>query len=150
MGDVTDKERLTRLETQVESLVASFNAFRDSLITDNGPANVKVLQQNAILATRLDHMEATLNKIDGKLEKQTFPWATVLTFCGILLTAGTGIGGFFLNQVKGDIARIDRDVSTVQSQVVPRQEHTERWRLSERRGDDLTKRVEALEKRPVR
>lgn len=148
MGDVTDKERLTRLETQVESLVASFNAFRDSLITDNGPANVKVLQQNAILATRLDHLEQVLNKIDGKLEKQTFPWATVLTFTAILLTVGGSLGGLFFNQVKGEIGRIDRDVAAIQQQVVPRQEHTDRWRLSERRGDDIIKRIEALERKP--
>lgn len=141
-------ERFARLEVQVEGISKSMHDLRNLLMGANAPTEIKLLNVEKQFNSRLDAIEKgqdavklVVDKMSTKLEERSkFPFATVFTFCGLMLAVGGGIGGYVVGDIRGDITEIKRD-------HVARAELDNRARLAEAARLEIARRVEALERK---
>ncbi|RYE98461.1 MAG: hypothetical protein EOO77_37225 [Oxalobacteraceae bacterium] len=167
MTDTNTSERsITRLEVITEQLVKDVHSVRNLIMSASAPADLRLSQHEKAVNTRLDAIEANqrsvlglIEKLDDKLDarakglddkletKSKFPFAQVFSFITILMTLGGGIGGMILSNVKTDVGRVERDLAQVQSNIVPRIEHTGRWAQHDSDIAKVMSRIEQLEGR---
>jgi hypothetical protein len=109
--------------------------------------------QFAKLESRVDAIETGLHgltkQISGLADKidqrgQT-PWSLIISALALCFTAWGAFGWLIYAPVVKDQTRIEADIKALETQIVPRAEHMERWRQQERAGDDMRKRLDRLE-----
>lgn len=141
-----DGKALIRLEIQVENLTSAVKNLESLIQGGNGPAEQKLAKHEQHVNDRLGKIESTLEKMNAKLEERgKFPFALVFSFTTLLLGIGGIVGNIFLTGVNQNMARIDRDISSIQQQIVPRVEHIDRWRSIERAAAENSRRIEVIE-----
>lgn len=154
-GTPPDSRGIIRLEVQVEGLTKEVHSLRNLITSSNAPSDIRLNQLEKSVNARMETLDenqkaiaATIEKLADKLDQRSkFPFPQVFAFVGLLFTLGSGVGGIILNGIKSDVSRIERDVSMVQGQLVPRVEHQSRWDSQADAINKMQGRIELLENR---
>jgi len=150
-----DIRAITRLEAQVEFMAKEVHRLNNLIMGASSPTDARLSQLEKSVSARMETLDenqkalaSTIERLSEKIEARSkFPFPTVFAFCSLLFFVGGGVGGIILNGFRGDLNRIERDISSVQAQVVPRIEHQSRWDSHNDAINKLQGRIDVLENR---
>lgn len=91
------------------------------------------------LAARVDNLEQSVSAIRGDIANlsqlimasQKTPWSTLISAAGVIIIITTGFSQLSLQPIRDQAMRNAEDIKRIDSNIVPRGEHEERWRAQD-------------------
>lgn len=137
MTNDAETKALTRLEVQVEHLAKEFASFRHLMLNQSSPIDLRVERHEQQTKEQFAEIKDSLKGLHTKLEAGSKPnYGPIIAGIALAWSISSAIGGFFINSQNATISRIERDITTIQEKKAS--------------SEDVNRRLDALEKRPLR
>lgn len=138
----TLRERVASLDEDVHAISADVSHLRNTMATKSDVNNV-----HAALTNFSQTVQGSFTAINEKLATQGKPqWNLYIMAASLMVAVMVALGGIAFWPIKQAQDTLFLELKEVRAHMVPRVEHIERWRQSERSSDRNERRIDVLEK----
>lgn len=119
------------------------------------PTVAEIKAEYAALSTRVSVMDKNISEVvtsikelrDSLTKKSEPQYALLISLAGFLFMVLSGFGYSFYQPIKDQQAKFEKQLETLDNQIVSRAEHGRQWQLNDRAFDRVEKAMEKNERR---